>query len=83
MWRMSGISDSPHLSDSLSIRLNVINMKIPGLSFSWKRALGITKAKQKISRATGIPTTRQSFERKIGALIVGAVLGTKKKKRRR
>ena len=30
---------------------------IPGLSFSWKRALGITQAKQKIARQTGIPTT--------------------------
>ena len=83
MRRMPGLSDSPHLSDSLSFRLNVINMKIPGLSFSWKRALGITKAKQKFSHATGIPTSRQGLERKVGALIVGAVLGTNKKKRRR
>ncbi len=58
-------------------------MKIPGLSFSWKRALGITKAKQKISRATGIPTSRQGLERKVGALVVGAILGPKKKKKRR
>ena len=33
-------------------------MKIPGVTFSLKRALGVTKVKQKISRATGIPTTR-------------------------
>ena len=58
-------------------------MKIPGLSFSWKRALGITRAKQNFSRATGIPTTRQGLERKVGALIIGTVLGNKKKKRRR
>lgn len=58
-------------------------MKIPGLSFSWKRALGVTKAKQKLSRATGIPTTCQGLERKVGALIIGTVLGPKKKKRRR
>ena len=32
---------------------------IPGLSFSWKRALGITSAKRKIAKATGIPTTKQ------------------------
>lgn len=31
---------------------------IPGLSFSWKRALGVTKAKRKIAKATGIPTTK-------------------------
>lgn len=58
-------------------------MKIPGLSFSWKRALGVTKAKQKIARTTGIPTSRAGLERKVGAFVVGAVLGTKKKKKRR
>ena len=36
---------------------------IPGLTFSWKRALGITQAKQKISRKTGIPMTKQGIER--------------------
>ena len=33
-------------------------MKIPGVSFSWKRALGITKLKQQISRKTGIPMSK-------------------------
>ncbi len=28
---------------------------IPGLSFSWKRALGVTEFKKKIAKATGIP----------------------------
>ncbi len=32
------------------------NTGIPGLSFSWKRALGITQAKQKFARETGIIT---------------------------
>lgn len=41
---------------------------IPGLSFSWKRALGVTKAKRKISRATGIPTTRSGRRAKLGRL---------------
>ena len=36
---------------------------IPGLSFSWKRALGITRAKQNFARKTGIPTTK----RRLGA----------------
>lgn len=58
-------------------------MKIPGLSFSWKRALGVSAAKRKVARATGIPTTRAGLERKIGGLIVGAVLGSPKKKTRR
>lgn len=39
---------------------------IPGLSFSWKRALGITKAKRRVAKATGIPTTRSGRQRKLG-----------------
>ncbi|MDD7083103.1 MAG: hypothetical protein PUI22_04595 [Bacteroidales bacterium] len=52
-------------------------MKIPGLSFSLKRAIGVTKIKQRIARKTGIPTTRQGLERKIGGAIIKAI--TKKK----
>lgn len=48
---------------------------IPGLSFSWKRALGITQAKQKISRKTGIPMSKTGIERKIGSLIIKKLLG--------
>lgn len=44
--------------------------KIPGLSFSWKRATGVTKVKRKISRATGIPTSKASAQRKLGASIM-------------
>lgn len=44
---------------------------IPGLSFSWKRALGVTKAKQKIARKTGIPTTKAGRQRKIGKALTG------------
>ena len=58
-------------------------MKIPGLSFSLKRAVGITAAKRKVARATGIPTTRAGLERKIGGLILGAIFGAPKKKSRR
>lgn len=43
---------------------------IPGLSFSWKRALGITAAKQKFARKTGIPTTKSGLERKIGKAVL-------------
>ena len=35
---------------------------IPGLSFSWKRALGITKVKQNISRTTGVPMSKVGIE---------------------
>lgn len=37
-----------------------------GFSFSWKRALGITAAKQKFTRVTGIPTSVNGVERKVG-----------------
>ena len=38
---------------------------IPGLSFSWKRATGISSAKRKIAKATGIPTTKQGRRNKV------------------
>lgn len=44
---------------------------IPGVSFSWKRATGITQAKRKIARATGIPTTKAGRQRKIGKMMTG------------
>lgn len=36
---------------------------------SWKRALGVTKIKQKIARATGIPTTKKGRQQKAGSLL--------------
>lgn len=42
---------------------------IPGLSFSWKRATGISGAKQKISRKTGVPLTKSGRQKKIGKLL--------------
>lgn len=45
-------------------------IKIPRASFSWKRALGITKLKQKISRQTSVPITKNGMERKIGRTIL-------------
>jgi hypothetical protein len=52
-------------------------MKIPGVSFSWKRALGVTQAKQKIARKTGIPTSKTGLERKIGNVIIKSLFGRK------
>ncbi len=43
--------------------------RIPGVSFSWKRALGITQLKQKIAKKTGIPTTKSGLERKLGNMV--------------
>ena len=44
---------------------------IPGVSFSWKRALGITRAKQKFARKTGIPTSKAGLQRKVGKAVMG------------
>ena len=40
--------------------------KIPGVSFSLNRALGITQAKQKFARETGIPTSKAWIRKKSG-----------------
>ena len=50
-------------------------MKIPGLTFSWKRALGVTQAKQQIARKTGIPTSQAGLERKVGKMIIKSIFG--------
>lgn len=50
---------------------------IQGLSFSLKRALGITQTKQKIARETGIPMSKADLERKIGNVILKILLGKK------
>lgn len=42
-----------------------------GFSFSWKRALGISAAKGRLSRQLGIPLTRSGRQRKLGRMLVG------------
>jgi hypothetical protein len=37
--------------------------------FSWKRLVGISAAKSRIARATGIPTTKAGRKRKRNAMI--------------
>ena len=39
--------------------------------FSLKRLTGVTKAKSKISRATGIPITKSGRQRKVGKIVTG------------
>ncbi len=41
-----------------------------GLSFSWKRACGISGMKSKISRKVGVPLTKSGRERKLGRMIL-------------
>lgn len=54
---------------------------IPGVSFSWKRATGITSAKRRASRATGVSFTGSGRQRKAGGclftalVILAAILG--------
>lgn len=42
---------------------------IPGLSFSWKRAIGLSSAKAKISKRTGIPLTKSGRQRKVARML--------------
>lgn len=50
-----------------------------GLSFSWKRAVDISGLKTKVARATGIPTTKQGLERKVGQAVLKTLTGGRKK----
>ena len=50
-----------------------------GLSFSLKRAVGISGLKTKVARKTGIPTTKQGLERKIGGFVLSVLTGRKRK----
>ena len=62
---------------NVQIVLNDKFMSKFGFSFSWKRALGITSAKQKFARSTGVPTSRTGIERKIGASLLKLIFGKK------
>jgi hypothetical protein len=46
---------------------------IKGLTFSLKRAIGITGIKQSIAMKAGIPTTKGGLERKIGRGILSKI----------
>ena len=46
---------------------------IPG--FRWKRATGISSAKRKVAKATGIPTTKSGRKRKAQSLLWKAFFG--------
>lgn len=49
------------------------NTGIPGLSFSWKRATGVTRLKQQVAKATGIPTTKAGRQRKLDRMIARGI----------
>ena len=46
-----------------------------GFSFSGKRVLGVTSAKQKFARETGIPATKTGMVRKLGGAVLGLLFG--------
>lgn len=54
--------------------MSMKGFKIPGVSFSLSRALGIDKVKRQIARETGIPTTKSGLEKKIGRTVVNILL---------
>jgi hypothetical protein len=45
----------------------------PGLSFSWRRAIGLSGLKRRVAHRTGIPTTRGGLERKVGRVLIQMV----------
>ena len=38
-----------------------------GLSFSWRRASGVSALSRRVSRATGVPLSRSGRQRAVGA----------------
>lgn len=50
---------------------------LPGLSFSWKRVVGLSALKSKFSRHVGVPLTRSGRERKVGRVLLSALFGRK------
>jgi hypothetical protein len=48
---------------------------IPGLSFSLKRAVGISTIKHKIATVTSVPTTRQGQDQKVGRTLLKWLTG--------
>ena len=52
--------------------------KIPGVSFSLNRALGITQAKQKLWGGGGGGGSKAGLERKLGKIVLNAIFGKKR-----
>ena len=49
-----------------------------GLSFSWKRLLGLSGLRSSLASKTGIPTTRGGIERKIGKALLRLLFGKRR-----
>ena len=57
--------------------MKIKSNSIPGLSFSWKRFLGITQLRQRIAKGIGVPTSKVGLERKVGSVIMKTIFGKK------
>ncbi|MBR1596693.1 MAG: hypothetical protein IJ665_08410 [Phocaeicola sp.] len=51
-----------------------------GVTFSWKRLLGLDQIKRNIAKQTGIPMTKAGVERKIGSAVIALIVGLFTKK---
>lgn len=47
--------------------------RAPGVSYSWRRAIGLSGFLNGIARRTGIPTSRSGRQRKVGRLAIHAL----------
>lgn len=47
--------------------------RAPGVSFSWRRAIGLSGFLNGIARRTGIPTSRSGRQRKVGRFAIHAL----------
>ena len=47
--------------------------RAPGVSYSWRRAIGLSGFLNGIARRTGIPTSRSGRERKVGQFVIKAL----------
>ena len=77
MWYYFRYNYSDYYSKQRQLAMSDKTKTFPGLSFSWKRALGISQARQKFARSTGIPTSKAGAERKIGSIILKTLFGKK------
>ena len=54
----------------------------PGLSFSWRRAFGVSGLLGRFARTTGIPTSESGRQRKVGRLFLNLFrFGPRKRER--
>lgn len=59
--RFDGVAKASGYGDAMKLG--------PGLTLSWKRALGVTSAKRRFAKATGIPTSRSGRRAKLGRIL--------------